>query len=187
MASSPTCFIAVAIVLVSCAGHADAQGTEPSEGVESCAIPFPAMRIEQRLEPIVRETCRRSLTFRRQLIRLASAPRLLVTVAVRPLGTSSNAQARTRFARKHGVLTRADVEIGPADMPKLVELIAHELEHVLEQLDDVNLTQMAQGPGVRSLRPERGPSFETARARQIGLDVAAEFQAGAVATSKEAR
>ena len=34
------------------------------------------------------------------------------------------------------------------DSASLVEPIAHELEHVLEQLDDVNLTQLAQGPGV---------------------------------------
>ena len=187
MASSLTCLLAVAIVMVSSARHADAQGTEPAEGVEPCAMPLPALQIEKRLEPVVREICRRSLTFRRQLIRLANVPGLLVTVRVRALQTSSDAQARTRFARQHGRLSRADVEIGPADMPNLVELIAHELEHVLEQLDDVNLTRMAQSLGVRPLRSERGPSFETARARQIGLDVAAEFQAGAVAPGKEPR
>jgi hypothetical protein len=74
--------------------------------------------------------------------------------------------------------------IGRADTASLVELIAHELEHVLEQLDDVNLMYMAQGPGVRSHRSERGPAFDTARARQIGLDVAAEFNAGSVAARK---
>ena len=66
----------------------------------------------------------------------------------------------------------------------LVELIAHELEHVLEQLDGVNLPQLAQSPGVSANRHERGRSFETARAKQIGLDVAAEFNAGSVAASK---
>ena len=70
-----------------------------------------------------------------------------------------------------------------ADAATLVELIAHELEHVLEQLDDVNLTQLAQGPGVSSYGHEGSRSFETARARQIGLDVAAEFNAGSVAAS----
>ena len=184
MASSLAGFIAVAIVMVSCARAADAQGTEPSDGVDPCAMPLPALQIEKRLEPIVREICRRSLTFQRQLIRLANVPGLLVTVRVRPFQTSSNAQARTRFARQHGRLSRADVEIGPADMPNLVELIAHELEHVLEQLDGVDLAQMANSPGVRSLRPEQGPSFETARARLIGLDVAAEFKAGSGAASK---
>jgi hypothetical protein len=170
--------------MVSCARHADAQGTEASEGVEPCASPLPALQIEKPLEPIVREMCRRSLTFRRQLIRLAGAPSLVVTVTVRPLRTSSDAEAITRFVREHGLLRRADVEIG-RDLASRVELIAHELEHVLEQLDDVNLTYMAQGPGVRSHRSERGLAFDTARAGQIGRYVAAEFKAGSVAARKE--
>jgi hypothetical protein len=184
MASSLTCLLAVAIVMVSCARHAHAQGMEASERAERCAIPLPALHLGKPLEPVVREMCRRSLTFRRQLIRLADAPGLVVTVAIGRGQTSSRAAATTRFAREHGLLRRADVEIGPADNATLVELIAHEVEHVLEQLDGVNLTQLAQGPGVSSNRHERGQSFDTARARQVGLDVAAEFNAGSVAASK---
>ena len=185
MASSLTCLIAVAIGMGSCARHADAQGTAASEAVEPCAVPHPALQIEKALEPIVREMCRRSATFRRQLIRLADAPGLVVTVAIRRVRTSSHVEATTRLAREHGLLSRAEVEIARADTASLVELIAHELEHVLEQLDDVNLTRLAQGPGVRSNGHERGRSFETARAKQIGLDVAAEFSAGAVGAGKK--
>jgi hypothetical protein len=176
--------IAVAIAMVSCARHADAQGTEASGEVQPCAIPLPALQIETALEPIVREICRRSPTFRRQLIRLADAPGLVVTVATRRVRHSSHAEASTRFAREHGLLRRAEVEIGRVDKASLVELIAHELEHVLEQLDGVNLPQLAQGPGVSANHHQRGRSFETARAKQIGLDVATEFNAGAVAASK---
>ena len=184
MASSLTCLIAVAIVMGSCVRHADAQGTEASEPVEPCAIPHPALQIEKALEPIVREMCRRSPTFRRQLIRLADAPGLVVTVATRHVRPSSHAAATTRFAREHGLLRRADVVIGGADKASVVELIAHELEHVLEQLDGVNLPQLARSPGVSADHHQRGRSFETARAKQIGLDVAAEFNAGSVAASK---
>jgi hypothetical protein len=184
MVSSLTCLIAVAIVMGSWARQAGAQASEPSEAVERCAIPLPALQIAAPLEPIVREMCRRSLTFRRQLIRVVDAPGLVVTVAISRIPTSNHANAMTRLARKHGVLRRAEVEIGPADEARLVELIAHELEHVLEQLDGVNLTQLAQGPGVISIGHEGGQSFETARARQIGLDVAAEFNAGSIAASK---
>jgi hypothetical protein len=184
MTSSLTCLIAVAIVMVSCARHADAQGTEASEGVQPCAIPLPALQIETTLEPIVREICRRSPTFRRQLIRLADAPGLVVTVATWRVRLSSHAEGTTRFAREDGLLRRAEVKIARADTASLVQLIAHELEHVLEQLDDVNLPQLVQGPGVSANHHQRGRSFETARARQIGLDVAAEFDAGSVAASK---
>src|SRR4029450_3849509 len=99
MASSLAGFIAVAIVMVSCARAADAQGTEPSDGVNPCAMPLPALQIEKRLEPTRPEVRRRSLAFPRPLAPLANVPGLLVTVRVRPLQTSSNAQARTRFAR----------------------------------------------------------------------------------------
>jgi hypothetical protein len=184
MASSLAGLIAVAIVMVSCARHADAQSPEGTEGIQPCAIPLPALQIETTLEPIVREMCRRSPTFRRQLIRLADASGLVVTVAIRPVRPSSHAEATTGFAREHGLLRRAEVKIGRADKASLIELIAHELEHVIEQLDGVNLTQLAQGPGVSAHRHERGRSFETARARQIGLDVAAEFNAGSVAENK---
>ncbi len=184
MASSLACLIAVAIVMVSCARHAAAQSTEASEAIPPCAIPLPALQIEMTLEPIVREMCRRSPTFRRQLIRLADAPGLVVTVATRRVLPSRYAEATTRFAREHGLLRRAEVEIGGADQASLVELIGHELEHVLEQLDGVNLPQLAQSPGVRSNHHQRGRSFETARAKQIGLDVAAEFNAGPVTARK---
>ncbi len=184
MTSSLRCLIAVAIVTASCARNAAAQGTEAGAAVEPCAIP-PGLQIENPLEPIVREICRRSLTFRRQLIRLADAPGLVVSVAVRPIRTSSDAEAITLFAREDGLLRRAQVEIRRADMASLVELIAHELEHVLEQLDDVDLTYMAQGQGVRSHGSERRPAFDTERARQVGRYVAAEFKAGSVAAGKE--
>ena len=107
MASPLTCLIAVAVIMVSCARHADAQRTEASDGVEPCAIALPALQIATTLEPIVREMCRRSPTFRRQLIRLADAPGLVVTVAIRRVRTSSDAKATTRFARERGLLRRA--------------------------------------------------------------------------------
>jgi hypothetical protein len=72
------------------------------------------------------------------------------------------------------VLRRADVEISDGKVRRLVELIGHELEHVIEQLDGVNLPRMAKGPGVTVYGPQPRPSFETARATQIGLSVAAE-------------
>jgi hypothetical protein len=83
MTPSLTCLIAVAIIMVSCARHADAQGTEARGEVELCAMSLPALHIEKALEPIVAEMCHRSPTFRRQLIRLVDAPGLVVTVAIR--------------------------------------------------------------------------------------------------------
>jgi hypothetical protein len=182
MASRLVCLIAIAIVVAPGGRRAGAQDTEARDGVERCPQPLSMLAMQKALEPVVHEMCRRSPTFRRQLLRLADAPGLVVTIAIVRFRRSDEVAATTRFAREQRLLRRADVEISDAKVQRLVELIAHELEHVLEQLDGVNLTYMAQGPGVRSYPSERGPAFDTARARQIGLDVAAEFNTGSVAT-----
>jgi hypothetical protein len=123
----------------------------------------------------------RSPTFRRQVMRLTREPDLVVTLAVWRQGTSSSPRATTRLTRDRWLLRGAEVQVKLADQISLVELIAHELEHVLEQLDNVNLSvHAARGRGVRiSETDARGePWFETARARQVGLAAAAEYRAG---------
>jgi hypothetical protein len=175
MASLLVCLIAVAIALVPGQRPAHAQGTETREEIQLCALPLSTLTIQKALVPIVHEMCRRSTTFRRQLLRLADAPGLVVTLTVTRFRTSDGVAATTRFAREQSVLRRADVEIGLVKLQRLVELIGHEFEHVIEQLDGVNLSQMAQGPGVTVSGDTRVRSFETARARQIGLVVAGEF------------
>ena len=185
MASRLVCLIAVAIVLAPGGRRAGAQDTEARDGVERCAQPRSMLARQTALEPVVHEMCRRSPTFRRQLLRLADAPGLVVTIAIVRSRGSDEVAATTRFAREQRLLRRADVEISGAKVQRLVELIAHELEHVLEQLDDVNLALLAEGPGVSSSGHTRGRSFETVRASQIGLEVAAQFNAGAVAAGKE--
>jgi hypothetical protein len=140
------------------------------------------LKMPKALEPVVHEMCRRSPAFRRQLLRLADAPGLVVTLAIAHFRTSDHVRAKTRCTREQGLLRRADVEISSTEVRSLVELIGHELEHVIEQLDDVNLTHLAQGPGI-AVREHRPRRFETARARQIGLSVAAEFDDGSVIAS----
>ena len=70
----------------------------------------------------------------------------------------------------------ADVQLGPSGDPVL--LIAHEFEHILEQLDGVDLPSMATrvATGVR-LVPESG-HFETDRAIAAGRQVASEVRRG---------
>src|SRR5690349_16378737 len=90
---------------------------------------------------------RRSPTFRRQCVRLAQAGKL--SVAIR--GVYPNARlasrARTTLVAEGGRLL-ATVEIPPLD--DMFELIAHELEHIIEQLDGVDLKARAElsGAGV---------------------------------------
>ena len=80
----------------------------------------------------------RSPTFRRQCRRIADASHLEVTLR---LGANRLARlrAQTRIFRE-GVRLNASMEL--FTMEQLPELIAHELEHVIEQLDGVDLASM---------------------------------------------
>ena len=80
----------------------------------------------------------------------------------------------------------ATVVIGQAT--DIVELIAHEIEHIIEQLDEIDLASKATVPhsGVKALDHD-GPVFETVRARVIGVRVAQEVRRGVEARRSFAR
>lgn len=120
---------------------------------------------------------RRSATFRRQCLRIAHTPDLVVQLESRRIAvTGSHVRAETRITRQGGRMT-AIIQLLRLDDP--VELIAHEIEHVIEQLDGVDLHARAAATdgGVR-VRTGDDPVFETTRATRAGLLVAAEVQAG---------
>ena len=114
---------------------------------------------------------RRSPTFRRQCVRLAHASGLLVRLE----GLSPHApggRARATIVSSGGA-TVATVQIKPLE--SLPELIAHEIEHVIEQLDGVDLPARAERPNSGVRRCGDG-TFETTRAIHVGRIVAQELR-----------
>jgi hypothetical protein len=113
----------------------------------------------------------RSPTFRRQCARIAQAEdwRIQVMFQGVPFG---DAWAKTNFENRNGA-HRAVVVLVVADA-RTVELIAHEFEHVLEQLDGVNLPHLEE-IGARGVRRLSNHGFETERAVEVGKRVAREF------------
>jgi hypothetical protein len=110
----------------------------------------------------------RSAMFRRQCLRLAAASDLSVAVRImHPL--TGGPRARTQISRVEDRLVAA-VEINP--LGDFTELLAHELEHVIEQLDGIDLAIKASvaNSGVRSCVD----GFETSRAVRVGSLVALE-------------
>jgi Tol biopolymer transport system component len=88
-----------------------------------------------------------------------------------------SSRARTVLARKDSSLVSANVYLTPSlDAP---ELIAHELEHILEQLDGVDLQAQAGNDAV--WKADDG-AFETRRAIEAGRRVAREITTGANVT-----
>lgn len=126
--------------------------------------------------PIVESMRRRSAAFRRQCARIAGARHLVVVIEREMPSPIRRAPALTRIARhQHGGM-RATVRVTPSH--RTPELIAHELEHVLEQLDEIDLPAKARlaGSGVRQCDCGGEAVFETARAVAAGQRVASELE-----------
>ena len=109
-----------------------------------------------------------SPTFRRQCRRLASAPHLRVNLLLEDLARRpSSYHARAAMRRQKGVLVSVEIHIARFDDP--VELIAHEIEHVVEQLDEIDL---AIHVGSGNVWKREDGAFETRRAIEVGRRVA---------------
>lgn len=123
-------------------------------------------------QPIIRSMLERSATFRRQWARIARATDLTIELRCEPTTKLGAAAATTTIQRHLGQPTRAVVVISPVG--RTAELIAHELEHVIEQLDGIDLQRKAdvRGSGVRHCECRGAEAFETTRAIETGLRVA---------------
>jgi len=132
------------------------------------------------IPPLYREMVesmrQRSATFRRQCLRIAGASRLTVVLEAGPPPAHMRALAWTRVARVDGRL-EAVIRLGK-DYPA-PGLIAHELEHVIEQIDGVDLQRKAhlESTGVHECTCGSASAFETARAVRAGYQVASEMRA----------
>jgi len=116
----------------------------------------------------VRTLLRLSPTFRVQCQRIAADPRVLVHLSV-VTTIDGGGRAQTTFHRYPTGAIVADVDVLFGGDYR--ELLAHEFEHVIEQLDGVDLRrEMAGG---RAWQVGAG-AFETRRALLAGLQVVRE-------------
>ena len=130
----------------------------------------PGIRVSPVLQPCVDMMLQRSPTFRSLYRAIDRRTDLRVAIALedRPASDHAGRRAETTI-RRSGPLREANVVLFDVDHP--VELIAHELEHVREQAEGVNLSLLATShwPGVFRLLDG---AFETRRAQETGLEVA---------------
>ena len=136
----------------------------------------PNLRAPSFYRQVLESMLQHSPSFRLQCRRIANAPLAAVQIqqATRSL---HGASARTQILRRPDGALEATIEI--ARLVDAVELIAHEIEHVIEQLDEVDLPARAEvaGSGVRLGAGDK-PIFETTRAIRIGRKVALEVRRG---------
>jgi hypothetical protein len=124
------------------------------------------------LESVMARVYEQSETFRAQCDRLAQARNLHVAVRF-DFNMRSSCRAFTIIRRTRGVLC-ADVHV-PAPSSQIAELIAHEFEHILEQVEHLDLRRLARDrtSGVREVEADL---FETDRAQRAGRVVADEMR-----------
>jgi hypothetical protein len=123
---------------------------------------------------LVERMWRVSPTFRRQCARLVEGSVEIIVSFDHPLH-NVGADAETLITRGPGL--RAHVHLRAADTSS-AEHLAHEIEHVLEQLDEVDLTLAVADRVHGAKQVERPGAFETSRAIAIGEQVAREVRDG---------
>ena len=114
----------------------------------------------------------RSPTFRSQCERIAKASNLRVRIRINTR-IPKVCRALT-VVQRQGYEIRADVHLPPAS--NYPELVGHEFEHLLEQVEGLDLRRLARVRGAGVHEVERG-MFETNRAQEVGRVVAAEMYA----------
>ena len=123
---------------------------------------------------LVEHMLRGSPAFRRQCLRISGEPRLTVKLRMGGPQWKQGFRATTHIERERDGRMTAFIEVFPLNED--VELISHEIEHVIEQLDEVDLASHAARRDT-GVRVHAGNVFETVRANRTGLKVRDEVRA----------
>jgi hypothetical protein len=115
----------------------------------------------------------RSPTLRRQCAAIAVAAVTVHLVVRAAASFADDCRARGTFRRLRSGRLEARIDLPfSRDFP---ELLAHELEHVVEQIEGVRLSDLADR-GVEGVRRAHDGAFETRRARDAGRRAALEIE-----------
>jgi hypothetical protein len=157
------CAVVSVVLLAFAAGpHAEgrhAGGTEAPWNIEAHGS----------VRKFIGEMLEKSPTLRRQCAEISAAPHVAVTLRITSRSAGFTRARTTMFKYTSGYL-RAVVEIPVGT--DLVELLAHELEHITEQIDGVDLAGLARTKSDVTYHEEG--IYETTRAREAGEAAARE-------------
>jgi hypothetical protein len=134
------------------------------------------IHVDQVLAPVFEELLQASPTFAAQIQRVEEVR--YVHVAVNPVlasSMSSRGSARSTMRRFSSGALLASVDIPvPLTMVEYAELFGHEFEHIIEQIDGVDLAALTRGhDGATRLADG---AYETTRAHRTGRVVADESE-----------
>jgi hypothetical protein len=143
---------------------------------DSAAVVPSNIHVSAVLAPVFGRVLAVSPTLADQCQRIGRAKYVRVRVtAVLAASTTSRGRARTTIRRFSSGALLAAVSIPvPLTTGEYAELFGHELEHIIEQIDRVNLEALALAGG-DATRLSDG-AYETARAHRVGLTIADEYE-----------
>jgi hypothetical protein len=134
--------------------------------------PLPAnVRLLHNIEESIQRIYAGSPSFRAQCARIAEADNLRVSVRINP-AMPSRCRAFTVVQRR-GTQIRADVHLPPS--ANHAELLAHEFEHILEQIEGLDLRRLVRVKASGVFEVDRA-MYETVRAQAAGRVVAGEVR-----------
>ena len=150
-----------------------------AQSIDSHELSFD-IQVMPEIRPTVARMLSSSATFRAQYQRIADADGIVVGVLLDPTLHVERLKSQTTFRRYGSGLMVAIVTVAPG--PRSEEWIAHEFEHILEQLDGWDLPSLAQGHTGRVWSSGDG-MFETIRAVSAGRAVFGEIHHEPLLTS----
>ena len=151
--------------------HVDDESALPQFG--EVRLP-PNLIVSAPLQQTVESMLRDSSTFRRQCARLTHSPSITVSVEQVIIAAAARSLAVTDFSFDRDGRMFAHVQLGQA--PDREEVIAHEFEHIIEQLDGVDLPSLAKQATAGVRVTDHVDRFETERAVAMGRQVSHEIR-----------
>jgi len=148
--------IAGSLVLIAAAASLESASVADVRLPPNLAVDTPMFR------PILANMWEKSRTFRRQCARIAAAEQLTVELFADEPNEESSAPARTIITLRDGRPRTAHVYLRAG--VHTVQLIAHEMEHIIESLDGVDLGAQTDSGSVW----KHPGGFETIRAVEMG-------------------
>jgi len=152
-----------------------ASGTASAFAQEARVASLPAnIQVSPYLQSTFEQLLHRSQTFDAQCRRIAAASHVRITIVATPGPRATlEPRASSRITRHVFGALRVVVEI-PVNSDH-AELIGHELEHVIEQIEGIDLPGLARDGAPDVTEVQRG-IYETMRAKLAGLAIADEFR-----------
>jgi hypothetical protein len=128
------------------------------------------IEVARTLAPVFAQALTQSPTVQRQCQLIAVAPHVRIAVRLQ-VGRLPGGRAAATISRYEAGALFAEIRL-PVSVD-LIELLAHELEHVIEQMEGINLAQLADERQNGVARLADG-AFETRRAQAAGRAAAHE-------------